>query len=79
MTGSAPPKDDVTNVAGANGGNAAIEESEEARIERLGRMRPEKFNSFWEEAGFCFSVVMSQALTVSISVHNALRPMLIMS
>lgn len=44
------------------GGN--VEESEEARIERLGRARPEKFRSIWDELGFCFSVVMSQALTV---------------
>ncbi|KAI9713848.1 MAG: hypothetical protein M1820_000578 [Bogoriella megaspora] len=38
-------------------------ESEEARIERLGRERPAKFPTLWKEIGFCFSVVMSQALT----------------
>lgn len=40
------------------------EESEQARVERLGRMRPEIFRGLWDEFGFCFSVVMSQALTV---------------
>jgi hypothetical protein len=39
-------------------------ESDATRIERLGRARPEKFRSTWEEVGFCFSIVMSQVLTV---------------
>jgi hypothetical protein len=39
------------------------EESEKARIERLGRQRPEKFGSAWKEFGFVFSVTMSQLLT----------------
>jgi len=38
-------------------------ESEQARIERLGRQRPDKLTSTWKEIGFCFSIVMSQALT----------------
>jgi hypothetical protein len=42
------------------------EESTLARIERLGRARPEKFKSIWEEIGFCFSIVMSQVLTVCL-------------
>jgi hypothetical protein len=42
----------------------ATEESTEARIERLGRQRPEVFKSIWEEIGFVFSVSMSQVLTV---------------
>lgn len=42
------------------------EESDEARIERLGRQRPEKFKTLWSEIGFVFSVVMSQVMTVSI-------------
>lgn len=41
----------------------AEEESEQARIERLGRERPERLDSLWTEIGFCFSVVMSQLLT----------------
>jgi MFS family permease len=37
-------------------------ETEEARIERLGRQRPEQFKSLWQETGFVFAVVMSQLL-----------------
>jgi len=47
-----------------------MEGSEQARIERLGRMRPEKFSSLWTEVGFCFSIVMSQVLTVWYYVHG---------
>jgi hypothetical protein len=42
------------------------EETHEARIERLGRQRPEKFKTLWAEIGFVFSIVMSQVMTVSI-------------
>ncbi|KAK1030144.1 hypothetical protein LTR33_017138, partial [Friedmanniomyces endolithicus] len=38
-------------------------ESEAARIERLGRQRPEMLDSIWKEAGFVFSIAMSQLLT----------------
>ncbi|KAK7511561.1 MFS multidrug transporter [Phyllosticta citriasiana] len=41
----------------------SIEESAEARLERLGRQRPEVFRSKWEEIGFIYSVTMSQMLT----------------
>jgi hypothetical protein len=41
------------------------EESHEARIERLGRQRPEQFKTLWAEIGFVFSIVMSQVMTVS--------------
>jgi len=44
----------------------AIEESTEARIERLGRQRPEVFDSIWSEIGFVFSISMSQVLSVGI-------------
>ncbi|KAK5012914.1 hypothetical protein LTR39_003915, partial [Cryomyces antarcticus] len=40
-----------------------VAETPEARIERLGRERPDTFRSKWAEVGFCFSVAMSQALT----------------
>jgi len=39
------------------------EESEKARIDRLGRQRPEELGSAWKEFGFVFSVAMSQLLT----------------
>jgi hypothetical protein len=42
-----------------------IEESTEARLERLGRQRPEVFDSIWSEIGFVFSISMSQVLSVS--------------
>ncbi|TVY32701.1 Drug resistance protein [Lachnellula subtilissima] len=40
-----------------------IEESAEARLERLGRQRPEAFDSIWAEVGFVFSISMSQVLS----------------
>ncbi|RDL34974.1 uncharacterized protein BP5553_06905 [Venustampulla echinocandica] len=39
-----------------------VDESLEARIERLGRQRPEAFDSIWAEIGFIFSISMSQIL-----------------
>lgn len=35
-----------------------------ARIERLGRQRPEKFTTFWQEMGFCISLLTSIMLAV---------------
>ncbi|KUJ19993.1 major facilitator superfamily protein [Mollisia scopiformis] len=45
------------------GRSPAIEESNHARIKRLGRQRPEVFGSLWAEVGFVFSVSMSQVLS----------------
>jgi hypothetical protein len=42
----------------------AVEESLEARLERVGRQRPEVFGSVWAEIGFVFSISMSQVLSV---------------
>ncbi|KAM3081081.1 hypothetical protein ACMFMG_005034 [Clarireedia jacksonii] len=39
------------------------DETPEARIERLGRQRPEIFHSKWAEYGFVFSISMSQVLS----------------
>jgi hypothetical protein len=47
------------------GGEALEEESLEARIERLGRERPQEFKSLWAEIVFVFSISMSQVLSVS--------------
>ena len=47
-----------------DGDAPAIEELAEARLERLGRQRPEVFGSLWAEIGFVFSISMSQVLTV---------------
>ncbi|EKG19418.1 Major facilitator superfamily [Macrophomina phaseolina MS6] len=50
-------------------------ESEKARLERLGRQRPEKFSSIWAEIGFVYSVAMSQALTeYFVSGFNVILP-----
>lgn len=51
------------------------EESEEARLERLGRQRPPQFRSLWAEIGFCFAVVMSQLITeFFVSGFNVILP-----
>jgi hypothetical protein len=42
----------------------AVEESDDARLERLGRQMPEVFGSIWSEIGFVFSISMAQVLTV---------------
>lgn len=42
----------------------AIEESEEERLDRLGRARPEVFKSLWAEIGFVYSIAMAQVLGV---------------
>ncbi|KAK5327595.1 hypothetical protein LTR93_002980 [Exophiala xenobiotica] len=55
-----------------------VEESMEARIERLGRERPPIFKSLWTELGFIFSVLMSQILTeYFVSGFNLILPTLI--
>ncbi len=48
--------------------SAAVEESLEARLERLGRQRPDVFNSIWAEIGFVFSISMCQVLSVCTSI-----------
>ena len=42
------------------------EESMQARIERLGRQRPAEFKSIWTEIGFCFSLLASMVMAVSV-------------
>lgn len=37
-------------------------ESDAARLERLGRERPQKLGTMWKELGFVFSIVFSQCL-----------------
>ena len=55
-----------------------IEESLEARIERLGRERPPVFTTLWSEIPFVFSVTMSQLLTeYYVSGFPVLLPTLI--
>jgi hypothetical protein len=50
-----------------------VEASESHRLEQLGRERPKCFATWYSELGFCFSVVMSQILSVSrmlLSIEN---------
>ena len=42
-------------------------ESEQARIERLGRERPAKFKSLGAELAFCYSIIASQFMAVCIN------------
>ena len=60
--------DAIKLVARNEAGDLTVknEESHEARIERLGRERPEQFKTLWAEIGFVVSIVMSQVMTVSI-------------
>ena len=39
-------------------------ETEQARIERLGRERPAKFKSVGAELAFCYSIIASQFMAV---------------
>ena len=48
----------------ATPGDEEAPESDRARIERLGRERPAKFQSFGAELGFCYSVIASQFMSV---------------
>lgn len=47
-------------------GDEEASESDRARIERLGRERPEKFKSFGAELAFCYSVIASQFMAVRL-------------
>ncbi|KAL9125534.1 MAG: hypothetical protein Q9217_005273 [Psora testacea] len=53
-------------------------ESEEVRLERLGRQRPQKFNTLWAEIAFCYSIVASQIMAeYFVSGFNVILPTLI--
>ncbi len=55
-----------------------VEESLEARIERLGRERPPAFKTIWSEIAFVFSITMSQLLTeFFVSGFTVILPTLI--
>ena len=57
-----PPQCKGADVVKA--GDEEASESEQARIERMGRERPEKFKSFAAELAFCYSVIASQFMSV---------------
>ncbi|OAL21066.1 hypothetical protein AYO22_08350 [Fonsecaea multimorphosa] len=55
-----------------------VDESIDARIERLGRERPPAFGSMWSEVAFVFSIIMSQIITeYFVSGFNVILPTLI--
>ncbi|MCJ1304914.1 hypothetical protein MMC08_007727 [Hypocenomyce scalaris] len=52
-------------------------ENTAGRIERLGRQRPEKFTTIWQEIGFCFSLLASMIMAeYFISGFNLILPTL---
>lgn len=54
-------------------GGEEIIESDQARIERLGRERPAKFKSLGAELAFCYSIIASQFMAVCINVLHCRR------
>lgn len=67
------PLDQNQNRTSSDAHGIELDESTEARIERLGRERPSCFSSIWAESAFCFSVLMSQILTVGNSRYSRYR------
>lgn len=60
----AQPPGDISSSDEKDGQTSpAVEESMEARLERLGRERPPAFKTAFAEVMFCFSILMSQILT----------------
>ena len=47
-------------------------ESDRARVERMGREKPEMFKSLWAEVGFCYSILASQFMAVSDSYISSM-------
>ena len=58
-----PTKDENLAIPGAE----EVIESEQARIERLGRERPAKFKSLGAELAFCYSIIASQFMAVCMN------------
>ncbi|KAI1630129.1 MFS transporter [Exophiala viscosa] len=79
---SSAPQGDTAHMDSTPGEKVPIEpgveESMDARIERLGRERPAIFKSIWAELAFVFSIYMSQILTeYFVSGFSVIRPILI--
>ena len=69
-----PPPDPPNKVENlAMPGSEEVIESEQARIERLGRERPAKFKSLGAELAFCYSIIASQFMAVCIDVAHCRR------
>ena len=61
-----PSKDENLAIPGAE----EVIESEQARIERLGRERPAKFKSLAAELAFCYSIIASQFMAVCVNDYH---------
>ncbi len=61
-----PSKNENLAIPGAE----EVIESEQARIERLGRERPAKFKSLGAELAFCYSIIASQFMAVCIDGYH---------
>lgn len=66
-TGSTDSKAEAGSDTPPGPDRLAVEESEEGRLERLGRQRPEVFKSIYSEIVFVFSISMSQILSVRVN------------
>ena len=62
----------INDNAGLQNSSTEGDDAEDvtARIERLGRQRPEKFTTFWQEMGFCISLVTSSLMAVGTSIPS---------
>ena len=58
----------------ATPGDEEAQESDRARLDRLGRERPAKFKSFGAELAFCYSVIASQFMSVRHLATTPLNP-----
>jgi len=56
----------MTGVEMAHEDEGQGAENMEARVERLGRERPALFKTPWTEVGFCFSLLASMVMAVSV-------------
>ncbi|OAG42238.1 hypothetical protein AYO21_03406 [Fonsecaea monophora] len=73
-----PDESQELSLTGKDHAQPEVEESMDARIERLGRERPPTFRSIWSELAFVFSIVMSQIITeYFVAGFNVILPTLI--
>lgn len=66
----------ISDNAGLQSPTAQGEDAEDitTRVERLGRERPERFTTSWQEMGFCISLLTSITMAVSKPQHRISVP-----
>ena len=75
---SSSPAEPIIYAEKAPTADLQVEESLDARIQRLGRERPPIFKTIWSECAFVFSILMSQIITeFFVSGFNVILPTLI--